>query len=99
MELKDIKTIHQSKHIETKVLVRKMMPIFYEYIMAAELAIHPKPSKKLVRNNEDSIYFHNNPNRMHSLSSESILLERIGAEFVIYQKKSLGQKSLMIVMC
>ena len=38
-----------------------------------------------MRNNEDSIYFNNNPNRMHSLSSEAILLERIRAEFFIYQ--------------
>ena len=35
MELTDIKSFHQSKHIETKVLVQQMMPTFYEYIMAA----------------------------------------------------------------
>ena len=35
MELKDIKNFHQSKSIDTKVLVHKMMPKFYEYIMAA----------------------------------------------------------------
>ena len=35
MELKDINTFHQSKNIDTKVLVQKMMPKFYEYIMAA----------------------------------------------------------------
>ena len=38
-----------------------------------------------MHNNEDSLYFHNNPDRMHSLSFEAILLERIGAKFVIYQ--------------
>ena len=43
-----------------------------------------------MRNNEDYIYFHNNPNRMHSLSSEAIILERIGAEFVIYQNTVSG---------
>ena len=35
MELTDIKSFHQSKHIDTKVLVQQMMPKFYEYIMAA----------------------------------------------------------------
>ena len=35
MELKDIKTFHQSKNIGTKVLVQKTMPKFYEYIMVA----------------------------------------------------------------
>ena len=35
MELKDINTFHQSKNIDTKVLVQKMIPKFYEYIMAA----------------------------------------------------------------
>ena len=35
MELTDIKTFHQSKHIDTRVLVQQMMPKFYEYIMAA----------------------------------------------------------------
>ena len=34
MDLKDIKTFHQSKNIDTKVLFQKMMPKFYEYIMA-----------------------------------------------------------------
>ena len=41
MELTDIKSFHQSKHIDTKVLVQQMMPKFYEYIMAAELIVHP----------------------------------------------------------
>ena len=35
MELTDIKTFHLSKNIDTKVLVQKMMPKFYEYIMAS----------------------------------------------------------------
>ena len=35
MELMDINYFHQSKHIDTKVLVQNMMPKFYEYIMAA----------------------------------------------------------------
>ena len=30
MELKDIKTFHQSKNVDTKVLVQKMMPNLYE---------------------------------------------------------------------
>ena len=30
MELTDIKSFHQSKHIDTKLLVQKMMPKFYE---------------------------------------------------------------------
>ena len=85
MELNDIKTFHQSKNVDTKVLVQKTMPKFYEYIMAAELDVHPNTPHILVRNNEDYLYFNNNPNRMHSLSSEAILLERIGAKFVIYQ--------------
>ena len=85
MELKDINTFHQSKNIDTKVLVQKMMPKFYEYIMAAEFDVHPNTPHILLRNNEDPLYFHNNPNRMHSISSKAILLERIGAEFVIYQ--------------
>ena len=76
-----------------------MMPKFYEYIMATELAVHTNTPQILVRNNEDSIYFNNNPNLMHSLLYEVILLESICAEFVIYQLWSLGQKSLMILMC
>ena len=90
MELKDIKTFHQSKNIDTKVLVQKIMPKFYEYIMAAELAVHPNTPQILVRNNEESLYFHNNPNRMHYISSEAIFLERIGANVVIYQNTVAG---------
>ena len=33
MELKDIKTFHQSENVDTKTLVHHMMPKFYEYIM------------------------------------------------------------------
>ena len=84
MELKYIKTFHQSKHIYTKVLVQKMMPKFYEYIMAAELAVHTNTPQILVHNNTDYLYLHNNPIRTHSLSYEAILLERIGAELIIY---------------
>ena len=81
MELTDIKYFHQSKHIDTKVLFQQMMPKFYQYIMAAELAVHPNTSHILVRNNEDSLYFNNKPNCMHSLLSGAILLERIRANF------------------
>ena len=89
-ELTDIKTFHQSKNNDTKVLVQMMMPKLYEYIMAAELAVHPNTPHILVRKTEDYLYFHNNPNRMHSLSSEAILLESIGAEVVIYQSMVAG---------
>ena len=58
--------------------------------MAAELDVRPNNPQILVRNNEDYLYFHNNPNRMHSLSSEAILLDSIGAEFVIYQATVAG---------
>ena len=89
MELTDIKSFHQSKHIDTKVLVQQMMPKLYEYIMAAELAVHTNTPQILVRNNEDSLYFHNNPNRVHSLSSEAIILERIGADSSYTKIRSL----------
>ena len=90
MELTDIKSFHQSKHIDTKVLVQQMMPNFHEYIMAEELAFHPNTPQILVRNNEDSLYFNNNPNRMHFLFYEAIILQRIRAEFVIYQNMVAG---------
>ena len=51
IELKDIKTIHQSSNLDTKALVQKMMPKFYEYIMAAELDVHPNTPQILVSNN------------------------------------------------
>ena len=41
-------------------------------------------------NNEESLYFNKNPKIMHSLSSEAILLERIGANFFIYQNTVAG---------
>ena len=90
MELKDIKNFHQSKNMDTKVRVQKIIPKFYEYIMVAELAVHPNTPQILVCKNEESLYFHNNPNCMHSLLSEAMLLERIGAEFVIYQNMVAG---------
>ena len=58
--------------------------------MAAELDVHTNTPQILVHNNEYSLYFHNNPNRMKSILSEAILLERIGAEFVIYQNMVAG---------
>ena len=67
-----------------------MMTKFYEYIMASEFSVHPKTPNILVVNNKESIYFHNNPKQIHSLLSEAILLERIGAKFVIYQNMVAG---------
>ena len=58
--------------------------------MAEELAFHKNTPHILDRNNEDSLYFNNNLNRMHSLSSEEILLERICAKFVVYQNMVVG---------
>ena len=92
MELKDIQTFHQSRNMDTKVLVHKMMPKFYQYTMATEHIFHPNTPKILVHNNEESLYFNNSPNHMHSLSSEEILLEMIGAEFVIYQDTVSGKE-------
>ena len=42
MDLKDIKIFHKNKYVDTKVLAQKMIPKFYEYIIAAELAVHTK---------------------------------------------------------
>ena len=67
-----------------------MITKFYEYIMAAELVFHPKTPQIIERNNEDSIYFNNNPKYMHSLSSEAILFDRIRAKFVVYQHMVAG---------
>ena len=92
MDLTDINSFHQSKHIDTKVLVQKMMPKVYGYLIFSELAVHTNTPHILVHNNEDSLYFHNNPNHMQSLSSEATLLERIGAEFVIYQTVVAGKE-------
>ena len=67
-ELTDIKTFHQSKNIDTKVLVQIIMLKFYEYIMSVELAANPNTPQILVVKNEDSLYLHNNPNRIHPIS-------------------------------
>ena len=54
-ELTDIKTFHQSKNIDTKVLAQMMTPKFYEYIMAEEIAVHPNTPHIIVSKNEDSL--------------------------------------------
>ena len=90
MGLKNINTFYQSKNVDTKLLVQKMMPNFYEYIMATKLAVHPNTPQIIVQNNEESQYFHNNPTCMHSLLYEAILFERIGAKFIIYQNTVAG---------
>ena len=41
MDIKDINAFHQSENVDTKNLFQKMMPKFYEYIMAEELAVDP----------------------------------------------------------
>ena len=90
MEIKDINTFHKNKNIDTKLIVQKIIDKFYEYIMDAKLAINPNNPHILVRSNGDSLYSHNKPKRMHSLSSKAILLERIGSKFVIYQNTVYG---------
>ena len=35
MELKDVKTFHHSKNVDTKAILQQMMPKFYEYIISA----------------------------------------------------------------
>ena len=79
IEIKGIKTFHQSENVDNKTLFQQMMPKFYEYIMAAEISVHPNIPQILVVNNEEFLYLHKNQNLVHSLSSEAILLKRIGA--------------------
>ena len=90
MDLKDIKTFHQSENVDTKTLVQHMIPKFYEYIMDAELAANPNTPQKLVGNNKESLYLYNNPNHIYSLSAEEIVLVRIGAEIIIYRNTVSG---------
>ena len=58
--------------------------------MDAELAVHPNTPKILVHNHGESLYLHNNPKHMHSLFTEAMFLERIGANFFIYQNTVAG---------
>ena len=60
--------------------------------MAEELSVILKNPEIIVGNNGESLHFHNKPNFMHSVLSEATLLERIGAEFVIYQNVVSGKE-------
>ena len=66
------------------------MPKFYKYIMSEEIAVNPNTLQVLVGNNQEYLYLHNNPNRMHYLPSEEIILESIDDKFVIYQNAVTG---------
>ena len=57
MELKDIKTFHQSENVDTKTLFQQIMPKLYEYIMDEELAVNPNTPNILVGNNQEYLYF------------------------------------------
>ena len=57
MELKYIKTFHQSENVNTKTLFQQMMTKLYEYIMAAKLSVHRNTPQILVGNNQESLYF------------------------------------------
>ena len=57
MELKDIKTFHQSENVDTKTLFQQIMPKLYEYIMDAELAVNTNNPQIVVGNNQESLYF------------------------------------------
>ena len=85
--------------MDTKTLVQQIMPNLYEYIMAAELAVNPNTPQILVGNNDESLYLHNNPNCMHYLSSEAVLLESIGAKFFIYQNTVYGIEIIDDFLC
>ena len=58
--------------------------------MALELTVNTSTTQILVGNKKESLYFHNNPNRIHSLLSESTLLGQIIAKFVLYQNPVAG---------
>ena len=67
MELKYIKNSHQSKYVDTKTIVLKIIPKLYDYIMASEIAFSPSNPQILVGNNKECLYFNNNPNFRHYL--------------------------------
>ena len=49
--------------------------------MAAELAVHKNTPQILVSNNEDSLYFHNNPNLSSSYTKNTVAGTEITDEF------------------
>ena len=85
--------------MDTKALFQQIMPKLYEYIMDTELTAHPNNPHIIVLNNEESLSFNNNPNRMHSLSYEAILWRGLVPISLDTKIRSLGQKALMTLMC
>ena len=55
MELKYIKTFHQSENVDTKTVFQKIMPKLYGYIMAIELDVNPNTPQIIVVNNQESL--------------------------------------------
>ena len=55
MELKSIKTFHQSENVDTKTIFQKIMPKLYGYIMATELSVNANTPHILVGNNQESL--------------------------------------------
>ena len=75
-----------------------MIPKFYEYIMAVELAVRPNIPHILVRNNEDSLYFHNTLTACTLFCLKQSFWRGLVPSSSYTKIRSLGHKSLMILM-
>ena len=76
--------------MDTKKIVQQVIPKFYDYIVAAELSENQNTPLIIVGNNQEYLYFHNNPNNRDSPMYEAIILDKIDAEFFKHQNAAAG---------
>ena len=59
-ELMDVRKLHEIETIETRTIINEIMPKFYDYIVAAELAENPYTAPPTMTTANLSLYFNEN---------------------------------------
>ena len=96
MELKDIKNFHHSENVDTKTLVHHMKSKFYEYIIAAELAVNPKTPQILLGKMKSPYTSITTLTTYTLFCMKQPFWRGLVPSFSHTKIKSLGQKSLML---
>ena len=86
-ELVDFRTLHKIYSIDTRTIINKMMPKFYDYIVAAELAENPYTTPYVVTTANQYLYFNEEnvgETRTSSRGGINILRDMIESVFKVF---------------
>ena len=95
-EYKDVRKLHKIETVETRTIIHKSMPTFYEYIVATELEEKPYTAPPTETRKNCDLYFNEETVGEPRTASRggNILRERVDSEIKVFYNASASQTAI-----